>query len=362
MADSRQENRVQKRKACYSKSADAGLDRSGGGRTGSGRMEEARYNRYSEYLRRRYGEKVYKLPVNLPVTCPNRDGTLGSGGCIYCGDDGAGFEDLPSSLSVREQLDINLPRIRHKFKAEKYIVYFQNFTNTYLPPAEFDQFVGEAWREGVVELAVATRPDCVHDRYLRTLREFSDRTGAAVTLELGLQTANYHTLRRINRGHSLAEFVEAALRVQRWGFAVCTHLILNLPWDDGEDVVENAKLLSALGVEQAKLHALYILRNTPIGEMFQRGELPLIGLEEYVDRVVTFLEYLDPAITLQRLIGRAPEENTLWANWNTSWWKIKEEIENTLRLRDTRQGKRFNYLHGKAVRRFADGETGGEEG
>jgi len=313
---------------------------------------EARYNRYSDYLRRQYGEKVYKLPVNLPVTCPNRDGTLGCGGCIYCGEEGAGFEDLPSTLSVREQLDINLPRISRKFNAAKFIVYFQNFTNTYLPPEDFRRHTDQAYREGVVELAVSTRPDCIHERYLDILAAVQQEKGINITLELGLQTVNYHTLRRINRGHTLAEFIDAVLRVRRYGFTVCTHLILNLPWDDDADAVENAKVLSALGVDQVKLHALYVVKNTPIGTLFSRGELPLISRDDYIERVVTFLEYLDPAIPLQRLIGRAPEENTLWANWNTSWWKIQAEIENTLLLRDTWQGKKFDYLQGKAVRKF----------
>ncbi|MGI6154169.1 MAG: TIGR01212 family radical SAM protein [Christensenellaceae bacterium] len=322
------------------------------------REDKTRYNRYSDYLRRRYGEKVYKLPVNLPVTCPNRDGTLGCGGCIYCGEEGAVFEDLPSTLSVREQLNINKPRISRKFNARKYIVYFQNFTNTYLPPEDFRRHTEQAVSPGVVELSVSTRPDCIHERYLDILAVLEREKNIKITLELGLQTVNYHTLRRINRGHSLAEFIDAVLRVKGYGFAVCTHLILNLPWDDANDVVESAKVLSALGIDQAKLHALYIVKNTPLGAMFSRGELPLISRDEYVERVVTFLEYLDPTVTLQRLIGRAPEASTLWANWNTSWWKIQAEIENTLRLRDTWQGKKFDYLQGKAVRKFTDVEEG----
>ncbi|MFT9496275.1 TIGR01212 family radical SAM protein [Anaerosolibacter sp.] len=309
-----------------------------------------RYKVYSQYLRNRYGEKVYKIPINLPVTCPNRDGTAGCGGCIFCGEEGAGFETLSQFMPVSEQLETNITYIREKYKAQKFIAYFQNYTNTYLPLEAFKKYMMQACREDVVEIAISTRPDCIHDDYLAYLQALKERYNLTITIELGLQTVNYHTLKKINRGHSLAEFLDAVLRIKKHGLETCVHLILNLPWDDEDDVIEDAKFLSALGIEQIKLHSLYIRSDTVMGRMYEGGEFEIITLEEYVRRVILFLEYLNPDVVIQRLIGRAPEENSLFCNWNTSWWKIKDRIDESMEELDTYQGKRFDYLHGSALK------------
>ncbi|WP_373665293.1 hypothetical protein SPSIL_032380 [Sporomusa silvacetica DSM 10669] len=312
-----------------------------------------RYNTYSAYLHQRYGEKVYKLPVSLPVTCPNRDGQCGQQGCVFCGEIGAGYENLPASLTVSDQLTANKAHIAPKYKAKKFIPYFQNFSNTYLPVEELKRHVLEACQEDIVAIAIATRPDCINDSYLEMLATIREERGVDISIELGLQTVNYHSLIKINRGHTLAEFIDAALSIKRWSMDVCAHLILNLPWDDMTDTIESAKIVSALGIEQVKLHALYIVKNTVMAKWYQQGKITLISKEEYVERVVSFLEYLHPDIVIQRLIGRAPETNTLFTNWQTGWWKIREAIEEQLRLQDTWQGKHCNYLNGSAVRKFS---------
>ncbi|SDF37330.1 TIGR01212 family radical SAM protein [Sporolituus thermophilus] len=313
-----------------------------------------RYRVYSDYLRRRYGTKVYKLPVGLPVTCPNRDGTCGTGGCVFCGEIGAGYENLPASMTVSEQIAANKAHIAPKYKANKFIAYFQNFSNTYLPIKDFAAYLEEACQPDIVGIAIATRPDCISDAYLEAMARVKADRGVDITVELGLQTVNYHSLAKINRGHTLAEFIDAVLRLKQYRFDVCAHLILNLPWDEMADVVENAKVLSALGVQQVKLHALYIVKGTPMAKWYEQGELTLVSKEEYIERVITFLEYLHPDIVVQRLIGRAPETNTLFTNWQTGWWKIKEQIEQLLEERDTYQGKRCTYLNGPAVRKFVE--------
>jgi len=311
-----------------------------------------RYRIYSENLRQRYGEKVYKLPVSLPVTCPNRDGTCGVNGCVFCGEIGAGYENLPASMTVGEQIAANKLHIGPKYKAEKFIAYFQNFSNTYLSPGDMENYLVQACVENVVGLALATRPDCVSEEHLAVLAKIRDSHNLDVYLELGLQTVNYHSLIKVNRGHTLAEFIDAVLRAKKYGLETCAHIILNLPWDNGTDAIESAKVLSALGVEQVKLHALYIVKGTVMAEWYQAGAIELISKEEYVERVVTFLEYLSPDIVVQRLIGRAPEANTLFSNWQTGWWKIREAIENVMDERDTRQGRRCDYLNGRAVQKF----------
>lgn len=318
-------------------------------------MEEKkeRYRKYSKYLKDKYGEKVYKIPINLPVTCPNRDGECGKGGCIFCGDVGAGFESLENTLSVKEQLSKNIEYISKRYKAKKYIAYFQNFTNTYMPISNFRKYIEEAAKvKDIVEICVSTRPDCINTRYLEVLDEIKRKYGVEITVELGLQTVNYKTLKKIKRGHTLAEFIDAMRNINYYNFESCCHLILNFPWDDMEDVIESAKIISALGVKQVKLHSLYILHNTELGKMYNENEISIISVQEYVDRVVSFISHLHSEAVIQRLAGRAPKESTLFCNWDMSWWRILDMIEERLEELDFYQGKQCDYLNGKAVRRF----------
>jgi hypothetical protein len=320
--------------------------------------EEIRYRVYSTHLREKFGEKVYKLPVNLPGNCPNRDGTVSKGGCIFCDEEGAGFQCLPNTLSVIEQINTNKHFFKKRFNAHKFIVYFQAFTNTYMPLSHFKANIGAAVSDSdVVGISISTRPDCINDDYLDFLYQLQQNHPQSldINIELGLQTVNYHSLKKVNRGHSLAEFIDAVNRIKARGFEICVHIILNLPWDNKSDVIENAKILSALGIHYVKLHSLYVVKNTKLAEMYQRGDFSIISLEEYIDYVVTFLEYLDPDIVVQRLVGKGPQQNNLFVNWSTSWWLIKRGIENRLTELGTYQGKKFNYLNGKAIRvRFKD--------
>jgi len=297
------------------------------------------YNEYSKYLREKYGEKVYKLPINIPVTCPNRDGTIGYGGCTFCAEAGTGFEMLDSEISVKEQIAINMKYISKKYKAKKFVAYFQNYTNTYLDIDTFKNYIEEAVVENIVEIAISTRPDCIGDEYLKFLHEVQEKYNINISIELGLQTVNYHTLININRGHTLAEFIDAVLRINKFDFETCIHVILNLPGDDIVDIIETAKILSVLKVDQVKIHSLYIMDNTVMGNMYKDNKIKMISENEYVERVITFLEYLNKGIAVQRLIGRAPKENSLFVNWGMSWWKIKEQILDTMRDGDRYQGR-----------------------
>lgn len=311
-----------------------------------------RYRAYSAFLKEKYGEKVYKLPVALPLTCPNRDGSAGVGGCVFCGEIGAGYENRPASMTIRQQLEENIAHIAPKYKAYKYIPYYQNFSNTYVEPERFRAYMEAGCIDTTVGLAIATRPDCINDVYLDILQDIKERYGVDIYLEYGLQTVNYRTLQTINRGHGMAEFIDAVLRTKRYGFDVCVHMILNLPWDDEMDTIEGARILSALGVDQVKLHALYIVKNTLMAKWYENKEFTLISAEEYIDRVISFLRNLDERIVLQRLVGRAPEENTLFTNWSMGWWRIQEEIERRMEEEQVRQGDLCDYLNGRAVRKF----------
>ncbi|MFW5982289.1 MAG: TIGR01212 family radical SAM protein [Halanaerobiaceae bacterium] len=311
------------------------------------------YYRYSTYLKEKYGEKTYKLPINLPVTCPNRDGKLGTGGCTFCGDEAAGFESLSADYSVQEQLLKNKKYIGEKYKIKQFIAYFQNFTNTYLPIEQLKKYVSQSLEiEGIVDITLSTRPDCVNDRYLEEIKALIAEKKPEVTLslELGLQTVNYHTLDKINRGHSLAELIDAVLIAKNNAVNTAVHLILNLPGDQMIDVIENAKILSALAVDNVKVHALYIREDTQLGRLYQAGKLEMITLKEYIERVIVFLEHLKPEIAVQRLLGRAPGEKTLFENWGYQWWEIHDMIIKEMEKRKSYQGKNFNYLNGKALK------------
>lgn len=305
------------------------------------------YNKFSNYLKDKYGEKVYKIPLNIPVTCPNRDGTVGCGGCIFCGEEGTGFESLDSYIPIKEQLEKNIEYIGTKYNSKKFIAYFQNYSNTYIELSKFKQYIKECIREDIVAIYISTRPDTINEKYLEFLESIKEKNNIDIVIELGLQTVNIKTLKFLNRGHGLAEFVDASLRIKKHNLEVCVHMIIDIPNDDLEDVKEGAKLISALKIDQVKCHSLYILDETNLGMLYSKNLILPISKEEYIERMINFLEYLSPQIVVQRLLGRAPKEKTLFCNWNTSWWKIKDEIENEMTRRGTYQGKKFNYLNGE---------------
>lgn len=259
---------------------------------------------------------------------------------------------MPATVSVKEQINMHTEHIVDKYKAKKFIAYFQNYSNTYLPLSELENFVLQACEKDIVRIALATRPDCVSDDYLSKLAEIKNEQNVDISIELGLQTVNYHILQQIDRGHSLAEYLDAMQRINSFGFDSCTHVILNLPGSDRLDVIETAKVLSAMKTTEAKIHALYIIKGTKMADDYLAGNITLVSLEEYIERVILFLEYLDKGIVLQRLIGRAPESHTEFSNWGENWWEIKSMIEKKLEERETYQGRLCDYLNGKALKKF----------
>ena len=313
-------------------------------------IEKKLYYKYSEYLQTKYGEKVYKLPINLPITCPNR---LNNYGCSFCSEVGTGFEAADSKIPVTEQLNTTKAFIREKYKANKFIAYFQNYTNTFMPLSQFRSYMIEAAKAtDIVEISVSTRPDCIRDTYLDVLLEIQETYGVNIHIELGLQSVNYHTLDAINRGHGLAEFIDAVLLIQRYGFTICTHIILNLPQDTIRDAIETAKVLSALHVDIVKLHSLYIAKNTALSKQYKNGTITICSKDEYLNRVIAFLEHLSPDIVVERLFSRVPEEDADFSNWSTSWWKLQDELLEKMKAQGTFQGNMFHYLNGRALEKL----------
>ena len=307
------------------------------------------YFAYSDYLKNKYGEKVYKLPVNLPVSCPNR--LKGNRGCSFCADCGTGFEAMEQTVSVTEQLTKTKEYIEKRYHAHKFIAYFQNYTNTFLALDDFKKYLLEATSvSDIVEFAISTRPDCINKDYLEVIRYIKETYAIEITIELGLQTANYHTLLEINRGHSLAEFIDAVLMIHQYGFEICTHVILNLPGDTINDAIETAKIISALRIPVVKIHSLYIAKNTRLCEDYENGKIILCSKQEYIERLITFLEHLNPEIVVERLFSRVPEKDAVFSNWGTSWWKLKDEVLEQMTKGNHYQGRLFHYLNGAALK------------
>lgn len=308
------------------------------------------YNKYSEYLQNKYGEKIYKLPINLPLTCPNR---IDGNGCSFCAEVGTGFEALESTKSITKQLQETKLLINKKYKAKKYIAYFQNYTNTFMTLDKFRSCILEAAQDqDIVEISISTRPDCIKDSYLEVLNEIHKSYHIDINIELGLQTVNYHTLDEVDRGHGLAEFIDAVLQIKKFPFTICTHLILNLPWDNMRDVIECAKIISALKIDIVKLHSLYIAKNTKLSKQYKDGTITICSKEEYINRVISFLEYCSPNIVIERLFSRVPEEDADFSNWNTSWWKLQDELLAKMEESNSFQGKQFHYLNGSALNKL----------
>lgn len=310
-----------------------------------------RYYPYSEYLKEQFGEKVYKLPVNLPVSCPNR---IDGNGCIFCAGVGTGFEAMSCNVNVKEQLEQTKELIQKKYHANKFIAYFQNYTNTFLPVKEFERYLLEASKvPDIVEISVSTRPDCLTREYLEVMERIRLRTGIEMNIELGLQTVNYHTLEQIERGHGIAEFIDAVLLIKEFhAFTICTHIILNLPGDTLTDIKETARVLSALKIDIVKLHSLYIAKDTRLAELYEEKQIEICSKEEYFKRVMNFLELIPDTMVVERLFSRVPEKDAVFSNWETSWWKLKDELEAAMEEQDSFQGKYFDYLSGAGLRKL----------
>lgn len=296
-----------------------------------------RYRRYSTYLKQKFGCRVYRIPIDAGFTCPTRDGTISRGGCAYCDPRGSASAVSDKKLGVREQMIKGMEAARKRYKAEKFIAYFQAFTNTYAPTARLKRIYDEAADfPGVVGLAIGTRPDCVPDEALNLIASFTPRFESWV--EYGLQSAHDSTLSAIRRGHTVAQFSDAARRTAQRGIKVCAHAILGLPGETGEMMNETARFIAALPVDGVKIHLLHILKESPIEAPYREGAIPVLSQEEYVALVCDFLELLPPGMVVQRLTGEAPRANLLAPLWALDKHAVLDAINAELERRDSRQG------------------------
>lgn len=286
----------------------------------------------SEYLKSEYGEKIYKLSLCSGCTCPNRDGTVGTGGCTFCSEGGSGeFAAAPGPLN--DQIEDARQRIAAKTDARRFIAYFQSFTNTYGDPDHLRRIYREAiLRDDIAVLSLGTRPDCLGDEIMEMLQELNQIK--PVWVELGLQTIHEKTALRINRGYPLPVFEEAVRKLKQAGLQVIVHVILSLPGEDREDMLETARYLSGLnpGIDGIKLQMLNILEGTAMAEEYKEHPFPLLTMEEYAEIVCEMIRILPDDIVVHRMTGDGPG-NLLIA---PEWVRNKKKVLNTIhrRLRD----------------------------
>ncbi|HEX9024728.1 MAG TPA: TIGR01212 family radical SAM protein [Geobacteraceae bacterium] len=307
-------------------------------------MNEKRYNSFSEELKRTFGCRVHRISVDAGFTCPNRDGTVGTEGCIYCGGQGSGSFGIARGLPVAAQLEEGKEVMVRKYKARRFIAYFQPYSNTYAPVERLARLYDEALAvRDIVGLIVGTRPDCLPPEVLQLLAGYARKCW--FWLELGLQSANDRTLRAINRGHDRAAFTSAVRACKERGIRVCAHVILGLPGESREEMLESAGLLNGLEVDGVKLHLLHVMRGTRLAEMYGRGEVRVMERDDYVGLVCDFLELLEPRISILRLTGDGGRD-LVAPLWSLAKFEVLNAIDRELERRGSRQGT-------KAVQRSA---------
>ncbi|HXG52875.1 MAG TPA: TIGR01212 family radical SAM protein [candidate division Zixibacteria bacterium] len=300
-----------------------------------------RYNSYNRVLKSTFSARVYKIGLRMDFTCPNRDGTVAVGGCIYCNNAGHTAPAYRPRTSVTEQLEKGAAALRSRHRAERFIAYFQSYTNTYDSAARLERLYREALDfPGVVGLAVATRPDCLPDDVLALLADISRRT--YLWLELGLESMHERTLRWVNRGHGLREFVDAVGRAKERGLRVCAHLILGFPTETREEMLQTPALLNRLRLDGVKLHNLHVIENTVLAKLYRAGLFGLFSRDDYVSLVADFLERLDPGIVIHRLTGETYRAITVAPDWSVDKIGVLNAIHEELDRRNTWQGKLFS--------------------
>lgn len=272
------------------------------------------YRDYNSYLRETFGCRVQKISLDAGLGCPNRDGTLGSSGCIYCNDKGSGT-GAARFASISEQVRAAKEGLIRRYKAKKFIAYFQSFSNTYAPLPKLAALYGEALEDpDVVGLSIGTRPDCVTDETLDLLARLGKTR--LVWLEFGLQSAKVDTLERIRRGHTAAAFSDAVKRCRERNIPVCAHVILGLPGESHEDMLDTARFLALHDIQAVKIHLLYVITGTALHEMYKSGAYSCLSRENYAAAAGDFLALLPPRFIIQRLTGDPhPQELVapLWA-------------------------------------------------
>lgn len=298
------------------------------------------YNDYGTWLRQRFPYKVQKISVDAGFTCPNRDGRLGTGGCIYCNNDSFNPSYCQREKSVKQQLVEGKEFFRRKYPEMRYMAYFQAFTNTYSTLDHLKSLYEEALDvEDVVGLVIGTRPDCIDNTLLDYLTQLARQT--MVTLEYGIETANDDTLRLIRRGHDFQCVRDAVERTKGRGIVIGGHVILGLPGEDAEESVRQATIMSELGLDVLKIHQMQIIRGTRLAQMYAENPFHLYSPEEYSELIVRYLEHLSEDMVVERFASQSPKEMLIAPKWGLKNYELTNLIVNKMKREGRRQGSLF---------------------
>jgi radical SAM protein (TIGR01212 family) len=283
--------------------------------------------------------KGHKVALDAGLSCPNRDGTLSFGGCIFCSEKGSGDFAGERGFSIQEQFKQVRARTLKKWTKAKYIAYFQSFTGTYGPVDYLKQLYEEALeQEGVVGLSISTRPDCLSEEILAVLADINKKT--YLWIELGLQSIHTKTLEWINRGHDFSCFTRAVDKLRQRDIRVCAHIILGLPCESRQEMVETAKTAAKLPIQGMKIHSLHILRGTPLADIYDQERFRLLTLEEYIMLVADILEILPEELIIHRLMGDGPAKDVIAPEWTRLKWEVLNGIDQEMAKRNSRQGSK----------------------
>jgi len=302
-------------------------------------LAEFGYYPFSRFLKTVFPFKVYKVTIDAGFTCPNRDGTCGVGGCTYCINESFSPNSRRRGLPVRAQMENGMSILRRRFGAEKFIAYFQAFSNTYAPVGVLKKLYDRALElDDVVGLAVGTRPDCVDEEKIALLDGYArDRI---VFVEYGLQSMHDETLKRINRGHGWREFLDAVHATAGRKLKICVHVILGLPGETHEMMMQTAEALARLPIDSLKLHHLYVAENTAMAAEYARGDVKLLSAAEYVKLTCDFLERTPSNVSVQRLVGELESPILIGPRWNLAKQQIISMVTAEFKRRGTCQGAR----------------------
>ena len=304
-----------------------------------------RYLNYNTVLKSEFSERIQKISINAGFTCPNRDGSKGTGGCTYCNNQTFSPEYCKPTKSVSQQIEEGIAFFHHKYQSQLYFAYFQSYTNTYDIIENLTKIYEEALSHPkVIGIVVGTRPDCVNDELLDYFAELSKTH--YVMIEYGIETTDDKTLEFINRGHDYASAVEAITKTANKGLNVGAHLILGLPFEDKEKVILHAKRISELPLNAIKLHQLQLVKGTKMAKQYQEHPewFHLYTADEYIELTIDFMEHLNPEIAIERFVSQSPESLLIAPNWGLKNFEFVHKLEKRLEERNTWQGKKFlNY-------------------
>ncbi|MBC8536348.1 TIGR01212 family radical SAM protein [Feifania hominis] len=299
-----------------------------------------RYRSFRQHCLERYGCRLYKLALDGGMTCPNRDGTLGTRGCLFCSAGGSGEFAAPAALGVAAQIEQAKKLVARKSREGAYMAYFQSYTNTYAPVERLRALFTEALAQpGVAALSVATRPDCLPDETVALLAQLNREK--PVTVELGLQTADEATAKRIRRGYELPCFDDAVRRLAAAGLEVVAHVIIGLPGEGERELSHTIGHLNALPVGGVKLQLLHVLEGSDLADLWQRGEVETLTPERYAELLCGCIERLRPDIVIHRLTGDGPKRLLLAPLWSADKKRVLQFLRDEMERRDTRQGRLF---------------------